>query len=219
MDSNEILELMSNSVDGVFATRNDNKIIYWNESAQKILGYKTKDVIGKSYRDLISPKDIKGKTIYFQNDKNSKQEKGAENYEIIANSAKSNKVWLNITVFHVPNNSDDHGINVHVFRDITREKIYEKIIIDVISKTDIANHLVSTVPSLKKDNKDHEIKLTNREREILLLLADGHSTKTISSKLYITMSTLRKHIRNIYSKLKVHSMVEALAVARKNNLI
>ncbi|NIU89123.1 MAG: DNA-binding response regulator, partial [Nitrosopumilaceae archaeon] len=52
------------------------------------------------------------------------------------------------------------------------------------------------MPTIKKglDKIKPTKRLTTREREILLLLADGHSTKSISSRLYIALSTLRKHI-------------------------
>ena len=143
------------------------------------------------------------------------------NYEIITHSTKANRIWLSISVFFVPPGIDQYGMSVYIFRDITRQKIYEKIIKEVISKTDIADQLKITIPSIKKESSKilPNARLTSREREVLMLIADGHSTKFVSSKLYIALSTLRKHIRNIYKKRQAHSMVEALAIARRTNLI
>ena len=224
MNNNEILKLLASSSDGVFAVGVDNKILFWNKSAQKILGYKPKEVLAKSYKEIIPATDFNGNTgclrSYSPGNSNNGNS-GVENYEIVTNSKKARKIWLNLSVFKVSSSNSEYGMSVYIFRDITRQKIYEKIIIDVISKTDIADQLGSPIASVNKttDTTNSEIKLTTREREILLLLADGHSTKSISSKLYIALSTLRKHIRNIYSKLRAHSMVEALAVARKYDLI
>ena len=50
MNSNEILQIMASSTDGVFALGADNKIVFWNKSAQKIMGYKPKEVLDKSYK-------------------------------------------------------------------------------------------------------------------------------------------------------------------------
>lgn len=51
--------------------------------------------------------------------------------------------------------------------------------------------------------------LTNREQEILRLLAKGYMYKEIADQLGITMSTIRTHISAVYGKLHVHSRTEA----------
>lgn len=52
--------------------------------------------------------------------------------------------------------------------------------------------------------------LTPREREILDRLAKGHSHKEVAEELFVSPTTVRKHIFNIYEKLQVHSKVEAV---------
>ncbi|GAB3957617.1 response regulator transcription factor [Spirosoma harenae] len=52
--------------------------------------------------------------------------------------------------------------------------------------------------------------LTPREREILDRLAKGHSHKEVANELFVSPTTVRKHIFNIYEKLQVHSKVEAV---------
>jgi DNA-binding NarL/FixJ family response regulator len=52
--------------------------------------------------------------------------------------------------------------------------------------------------------------LTPREKEILGYLAEGHTYQNIASKLYISISTVRTHIMNIYEKLQVNSKIEAI---------
>ena len=52
--------------------------------------------------------------------------------------------------------------------------------------------------------------LTPREREILERLSKGHSHKEVANDLFISPTTVRKHIFNIYEKLQVHSKVEAV---------
>lgn len=58
--------------------------------------------------------------------------------------------------------------------------------------------------------------LTDREKEILSLLADGCSNKEIADILYITIRTVKFHTNNIYAKLKVNSRTKASAWFWKN---
>ena len=53
--------------------------------------------------------------------------------------------------------------------------------------------------------------LTSREKEILFSLADGLSYQTIADKYFVSLSTVRTHICNIYQKLHVHSRHQAIA--------
>ncbi len=61
--------------------------------------------------------------------------------------------------------------------------------------------------------------LTDREREILTLLAQGVRNDEIATKLYISPQTVQTHVRNILGKLRVHSKLEAVAFAVRNGAI
>ena len=61
--------------------------------------------------------------------------------------------------------------------------------------------------------------LSQRELEVLRLLADGLESNEIAERLVIAVDTARKHIKNIYSKLDVHSRWEAIKHAEEYNLL
>lgn len=61
--------------------------------------------------------------------------------------------------------------------------------------------------------------LTEREREILGLLAEGMRNDEIAAKLFISPQTVQTHVRNILGKLRVHSKLEAVAFAVKHGAI
>ena len=71
------------------------------------------------------------------------------------------------------------------------------------------------------NNKKEEeiIKLSPREIDVLEQLAQGLSYTIIADNLFLSPSTVRKHIENIYTKLKVHNKLEAVQKAKRNNLI
>ena len=61
--------------------------------------------------------------------------------------------------------------------------------------------------------------LTDREREILGLLAQGKRNDDIARELYISPQTVQTHVRNILGKLRVHSKLEAVSFAVKHGAI
>lgn len=61
--------------------------------------------------------------------------------------------------------------------------------------------------------------LSGRELEVLSLLSTGNNYQDIADKLFISVDTVRHHIRNIYKKLHVHSQSEAVAKAIRKGLI
>ena len=61
--------------------------------------------------------------------------------------------------------------------------------------------------------------LTPREREILLLIAEGADNKTIADRLVVSPHTVRTHVQNVLAKLGAHSKLEALTIAAKRGLV
>ncbi len=65
----------------------------------------------------------------------------------------------------------------------------------------------------------NEYMLSVREKEVLHYLVEGHSYKMIAADMYITVETIRTHIKHIYDKLHVHSKSEAVIKAIKDRLV
>jgi LuxR family maltose regulon positive regulatory protein len=61
--------------------------------------------------------------------------------------------------------------------------------------------------------------LTQRELEVLSLIAEGLSNKEMASQLVVAPSTIKQHLKNIYAKLDVHNRTEAVSRARDLHLI
>jgi DNA-binding NarL/FixJ family response regulator len=58
--------------------------------------------------------------------------------------------------------------------------------------------------------------LTLRERQVLALLVEGFSTAEVAGELDVSVETVRSHVKNLLSKLGVHSRIEAVALARQD---
>jgi len=72
----------------------------------------------------------------------------------------------------------------------------------------IARKVVQAFQQIGKARQEIEA-LTERETEIISYLAKGHHDKEIADALFVSVETIRTHIRNIYKKLHVHSRTEA----------
>jgi DNA-binding NarL/FixJ family response regulator len=73
----------------------------------------------------------------------------------------------------------------------------------------IARKVIGAFQSMNKSSNETE-NLSPREHEILSYLAKGYRYKEIADKLFISIETVRTHLRNIYEKLHVRSRTEAV---------
>lgn len=88
----------------------------------------------------------------------------------------------------------------------------------------MSSQIARQVITVFQQNKDMsfnstEHELSVREKEVLNLLAEGNNYQEIADELYISVDTVRHHIRNIYKKLHVHSQSEAVAKAIRKGII
>ncbi len=72
---------------------------------------------------------------------------------------------------------------------------------------------------IQNPRDQEEISLSKREVEVLEQLSKGLSYTAIAENLFLSPSTVRKHIENIYKKLQVHSKIEAVQKAKNHNII
>jgi len=83
----------------------------------------------------------------------------------------------------------------------------------------VATKVLKIVASQSASHTANTFNLTEREKEILSCLVKGMSYKLIADACFISIDTVRGHIRNIYEKLHVHSKGEAIATAIKGKIV
>ena len=79
--------------------------------------------------------------------------------------------------------------------------------------------LSNSVPSPEAGDNSLDESLTERETEVLSLLSKGLKNREIAEKIFLSPTTIKKHIYNIYQKLDVHSRIEVVTKARENGII
>src|SRR5271154_329543 len=106
------------------------------------------------------------------------------------------------------------GAKGYLLKDARREEL-----LDCIRKVNRGETCVPQALLQKLVDGINSQPLTDRESEVLQLLADGKSNKEIGTKLYISEFTVKGHLRNIFSKLKVLSRTEAITAATRRGLV
>jgi DNA-binding NarL/FixJ family response regulator len=89
---------------------------------------------------------------------------------------------------------------------------------EAIFSPSIARRLIHYFSTLEKTVSPVFPELTDREREVLALIAQGHTNAAIAEKLVLSPKTVRNHVSTIFSKLQVASRAEAIIRARDAGL-
>ena len=125
-----------------------------------------------------------------------------------------------LTVF----DNDEHIFNVikETQPEVLKNGILETMIGGAAMNPSIAMRtlkLLRNPASIQNFEDREDISLSTREVDVLEQLGKGLSYTAIAENLFLSPSTVRKHIENIYKKLQVHSKIEAVQKAKRNNLI
>ncbi len=106
------------------------------------------------------------------------------------------------------------GAKGYLLKDARREEL-----LDCIRKVNRGETCIPQAVMQKLVTGISSEALTDREAEVLQLLADGKSNKEIGTKLFISEFTVKGHLRNIFTKLNVLSRTEAISAATRRGLV
>jgi DNA-binding NarL/FixJ family response regulator len=82
-----------------------------------------------------------------------------------------------------------------------------------------ATHLIQSLMEVNRGCQDRPADLTDRECEILMLVAEGHSNKVIGQQLSVSENTVKYHVKKILQKLNVQNRTEAVASALRLGML
>lgn len=123
-------------------------------------------------------------------------------------------------------NAIQAGADGYLLKDISAQELYNGIVQTLeggaVMTPSIAMKTLNLLRSPlqpQTEGMDGTVQLSNREVEVLEQLATGLPHTAIAENLFISPSTVRRHIENIYQKLQVHSKIEAIELAKKKRII
>ena len=134
-----------------------------------------------------------------------------------------------ILMITVSDNDDDviaalrAGADGYLLKDVEPEELIHNLSRaergQLMVSPQLTRILATTLRDEKSARKDPGAELTGREREILAMVAAGHSNKHIAKKLGITEATVKVHVKNLLKKLNFRSRVEAAVWAVSSQII
>ncbi len=112
------------------------------------------------------------------------------------------------------------GVSAYVLKDVAGSELVDTIHRvmqgEVVIHPRVANRLVK---ELSRNEKEDEINLTKREKDVLGLLVRGFSNKDMAETLFISEKTVKNHLTSIFRKLDVKDRTQAAVYALRNDIV
>ncbi|HEY8368413.1 MAG TPA: LuxR C-terminal-related transcriptional regulator [Thermodesulfobacteriota bacterium] len=220
--SDELSELLANTADGALAVDREQRIVFANEAAERLLGRSAGELVGRPCYEVMCGRDDAGRLVCQPNCPDMAAARGAglaPTHEISVRTKAGDETWLSVSSIMVPPKRRARFVLVHLFRDITAQKEIERGVRRLLASLSRLPLARGPRPAARPPVAPGAGELTRRERQVLALMAAGTTTKEIAAELRISQATTRNHVRSILAKLGVHRQVEAVALALRHGLV
>jgi DNA-binding CsgD family transcriptional regulator len=209
----DALDVIARSATAAFAVDANDRIIYWNAGAEKLLGHAAKDALGRYCHEVLSGNDPFG-NLYCSAQcpivALMKTGTTPEPFCMDVKRREPGRLKVRVRTVGFPTMGPDLSALVHLL-DRDDDARLEKLVTELRATAQGA--AAEPAPAGTPNP------LTRREREIVDLLSNGFAALNIAARLNLSHATVRNHIQNILRKLEVHSQVEAIAVSFRNQWI
>lgn len=199
---------------GAYAVSLDQKILYWNRSAQRILGFHPDDVLGRRCYEVMQGTSTGSLTPECSMGCPSIRYLRAglvpatNRLRMLCSSG--DRKWVSVTPMVVSGVLRDSPLLVHFFDDSEDMEEFDR------SKDSVREMLSESGADILSDHPqqpsvpDETSILSRRELEVLRLVALGRETPRIATELGISRHTVRNHIRNLRYKLGAATKLDAV---------
>lgn len=190
--------------DAAFAVDRKGVIVQWNPAAEKTFGFPATEALQQKCWRLLGGKDTYSNKYcckFCPLREMAFQHEAVNGFDASFKTASAGRKQFSISCVTVFDESDN-GVLLHVCHP----------------QTETAKRGNNNVTS-KSSAKNKGVTLSQRETEVLKLLADEKSTRQMASLMGISPATVRNHIFNTLRKLRVHTRLEAVLSGNRLNLI
>lgn len=211
-----LLATLSGSPDPVLVTDRHNRIVFWNRSAERLLGYSADEVLGLLCAQVLCGTDVYGNRYCSEGCAVTQMAIRGEtvrHFDLRLRAKERNTVTVDMSILNLALRPPDHFLLVHIMHPSEKAESSERPAQEPDSPPR------SPLAIVRESSDARARKLTAREVEVIGMLSAGHTTPEIASRLHISTLTARNHIQNILSKLEVHSKAELVAFAFQKRLL
>jgi PAS domain S-box-containing protein len=179
------------SGDALFAFDADLTVVSWNRAAEELTGVSADDAVGRHCWEVLGGRDERGDIVCHAGCSTARLAREGWPVRCQGLLIKAREGKRRVEMSTVAVDDGDRPLFLHV----------------IVPRRETASP--RAVP----------VSLTPRQRQVLMLLADGVPAKVIATRLGLAEATVRNHIRAILVALGTHSQLEAIAKARRMQLI
>ena len=215
----ELFALLEKTADAAYTVTEDGEVCSWNAAAERLFGFPASEVLGRDVNDVLAARDTLGTSALAGGvDAATRHWDGAsggmENFDLQVRTGAGDRIWVNVSTIVFDNRRTGRRLFARLAHDVSRRRRAEELVDrmltaarELVSHTDDASLHAPVEP------------LSDQERRILKLFADGSNPVTIAAALRISPQTLRNHLHRINRKLRTHNRLEAVTHARRRGLI
>lgn len=200
----KVVDTLASTAEAAYATNGNGEIVGWNKAAEHLSGYEEERVLGKPCYEIVAGKDPFGNRFCDENCTLMNMARRGEpihNFELQVRNSRSEMIRVDVSVISLPGRSRSDLTLLHILKPLEWKQG--------------AEGFSDPVPEGQEPSEE----LSQRELEVLRLLADGTSTSKMAEVLFVSAETVRNHIKHVLHKLQVHSRSEAIALARRKGLL
>jgi PAS domain S-box-containing protein len=215
----ELFALLEQTTDAAYTVTDGGEICSWNEPAEELFGYSESEVLGRNVDEVLEARDALGtRALAGGFDAPTRRTNGTspgiENFDLEVRVRDGRRIWVNVSTIVFDNHRTGRRLFVRLAHDISQRRRKEELLNQMM---EVAQRLVR----LTDDPSEHAPvePLSEQERRILKLFADGGNPAAIAGQLSISAQTLRNHLHHINRKLRTHNRLEAVTHAQRRGLI
>ena len=212
----EEMSRLSEQGAAAFAIDGAQRIIAWNEGCEELLRAPAREVLGKRCYEVVAGRNVNG-NLYCHRDcpvarqarADLEEDDPVHPFPLLIRDADGTPRRIQASLFAVRNNGSESASVIHVCRRESEESAARGAENAAVARPALPGAAASS-PAMR---------LSKREWQVLGHLAMGYPSDMIARKLFISPVTVRNHIQTILGELGVHSKLQAVVFAYRNNLV
>lgn len=204
------------------STDASNRILAWNRAASELLEDADGEVLiaGRNLHLALQARDVFGNRLCPNNcalDTMIHNGEAVQQFQMDLSKASGGSVRVGVSVVVVVGGGEEGYELVYLMGPRRRRRRADEAIERILAGS--YDRPPDALGKAGPPGSSPAPELTQRELEVLRLLAEGQSTADIAGALRISANTVRRHCQNLMHKLGVHSKVEAVSLALRQRWI
>ncbi len=215
----ELFSLLEHTADAAYTVTSDGEICSWNGAAERLFGHPAAEVLGRNIDEVFGARDALGTEALAGGAEAATRHwnpasGGIADFDLELDTKAGERIWVNVSTIVFDNARTGRRLFVRLARDVTERRRKEALLTKMMK-------VAREVLSLASDESELPPvePISDQERRILTLFAQGKSAAAIARSLKISPQTLRNHLHNINRKLRTHTRLQAVTHAQRRGLI